>query len=623
MRLWGPKRTPVLPDPPSGPMKTMPLTYDILKSAYIYANPVHGDPPSIPFFEPYNYLPTSELSPYDTAAREGNGLEGVPMWDLTQNFLSNFITGLTPEEMEQISPMMDFSRDLDMNMNMDIDEQGSVMEWNTPGSEEYNVASTALPDSFTDLLFAPSALAEKAILEPKDSLAQEALYHNQEAYDLMEIVQEPQEVVYNISEPSAPMYQATFHQSSENPGILFSTPDEILHRIANEKRVMIGNIDSRPLDTQPQTQTQHQPQADPTYLTGWSQKYENQNPAQAMRVPVYGNKNGTKPAKAKPSFPNSPLRLPGIQEPLTKENRREVVDKISHSPTPPSPPSPEDPKGKRAIRSSEYYLAEPIYFIPSLKIIDMIRSSPAATVIATLALFGVLTVALPHPDTNINVFNKRGALTDEQKSECKIIRGENSDSPADGFQTQCFYQRQDAMEAGVNAIELTTFLTRNWSATWDSMQYTLKTGPGLETCQPVFCIGDYASVTVCDTKPPTENKETSWTGMEIFESLQRLKDAFWPGKPWERLEDNPASFTPGWVQQNVETYSCCSDLYVNGQQSLSSDRMWGFTQPKQNNKLKIIIKPEVVPRDAQGQPTARQMCDQSKNIVGVPIQSTI
>ncbi|KAF3923701.1 hypothetical protein ABW20_dc0102916 [Dactylellina cionopaga] len=206
-------------------------------------------------------------------------------------------------------------------------------------------------------------------------------------------------------------------------------------------------------------------------------------------------------------------------------------------------------------------------------------------------------------------------LLANSSEECHNIQKYKPNSLKD-FVFDCTYGPGDSSKFGVNAAELTKFLTRDWDTDRDNMNYTLKTEPGKLGCNQVYCIGDHASLNICEIENNPEGVRTSVTGARLFEFMTQFKEMFWPEKPWEASEDNPATFAAEWVKQPVDTRTCCRAYSHEYTQPKSSDRIEGvaiYEGSPTRSRVKISIEP--IKNKSQS-----AVCDPKFNLVGEPIQ---
>ncbi|KAK6522191.1 hypothetical protein TWF281_002758 [Arthrobotrys megalospora] len=184
----------------------------------------------------------------------------------------------------------------------------------------------------------------------------------------------------------------------------------------------------------------------------------------------------------------------------------------------------------------------------------------------------------------------------------------------DIYDRQCFFTAGGGTEGGVNADEFVKF----WATKFDQVKstdpevmeydYTLVIEPGGPKCEQVWCIGDHASLRVCDLRsdePPY--RSVTWSAKQLYGALLDLHWAFWPKIQYTDMsKEKMISEGEAWVREPKDLGTCCVGNFDRGAVPKTSDRFWGTIKQKNDDRIQITIEPT---RPGQGN------CDPSKNLV--------
>ncbi|EPS40870.1 hypothetical protein H072_5231 [Dactylellina haptotyla CBS 200.50] len=220
--------------------------------------------------------------------------------------------------------------------------------------------------------------------------------------------------------------------------------------------------------------------------------------------------------------------------------------------------------------------------------------------------------------------SKRWTLSKKQQTDCeKILNGKfttYSTNYLPDQQFQCSFQRGNTLgSGGANIQEFMDFMVfiHDSSPNWNATTFTLDGALGAK-CQQVACIGNYATLKICDNSLlPTQ--KLSWSGQELSDIVERIFLLGWPDASWVDIKPTKlkkptvvADPDERWAKDSsakaVDTWSCCSDYTKKNLQPKMSDRITGASFLKGDPNVQVVIQ-------AASQ-SGTKTCDPTKNVPG-------
>ncbi|KAF3923684.1 hypothetical protein ABW20_dc0101201 [Dactylellina cionopaga] len=275
-----------------------------------------------------------------------------------------FMASLSPAELEGIAPLLDFSQ----TPTEDYEDQPShEQSYPFDSFEDSTSFDWHLPRSFIDLLNAPDEATEKAILSCPNFLPGS-------------YVRKSQKVVFHRPElkscsQKAPTWQERALKGDNGPGVLFPTLDQLLTRYDEEKRDLELAQEQKLLELQEKADQGWEGQREKDLYVRMQKRQAKQDRERDIererkerdhrrlaRIQNYAQRDQSTQAR---ESHQSPSRLPGIQDPLTKKARREVTKRISQSARKPDNPSsydyqtPDFQQGLPQHSAPEYSMTQP------------------------------------------------------------------------------------------------------------------------------------------------------------------------------------------------------------------------------------------------------------------------
>ncbi|KAK6342018.1 hypothetical protein TWF730_001500 [Orbilia blumenaviensis] len=184
----------------------------------------------------------------------------------------------------------------------------------------------------------------------------------------------------------------------------------------------------------------------------------------------------------------------------------------------------------------------------------------------------------------------------------------------ENYQTQCFYQGEgtDRPQEGVELSEFAEF----WATKYDLVRankseemgvtYTFNSSPDGSRCQQVWCIGEFASLRVCDFREeigPVRN--ATFTAKQLYGAFLQFGWSFWTGISLDGPMDVMKGQVDGWSLNREQMDTCCLPIGNRDSRLNSRYRLSGSMHRKDNPGLRITLEPTVKVGDGK--------CDPSKN----------
>ncbi|KAK6502380.1 hypothetical protein TWF506_002960 [Arthrobotrys conoides] len=195
------------------------------------------------------------------------------------------------------------------------------------------------------------------------------------------------------------------------------------------------------------------------------------------------------------------------------------------------------------------------------------------------------------------------ARNNYESSQCKNL--EELD-----YRQKCFYQEPGALEGGVSAYGLLTWLEAAQSKAKNGYRwsYTLATKPGERRCRQISCLSAFATLNLCDLRPGPPERNHTWAASTVYSTVDSLFWRFWPELPTSDAEGRKVA-----AQRQSDTKTCCSPYYNPNRVPQTTDRMWGEQYQAEETGLRITIEGVRQPY-GHSNPNIKAMCDDIDNM---------